>query len=52
LPQEQVTRAGVEAVQRWRYARCIDGTHLSWIERQVRPGRGPVASCLMFDVAL
>jgi hypothetical protein len=51
IPQEEVTRAGVQIVRRWRYARWINGAQLSWIERQVRPGRGPAASGLTFDLA-
>jgi hypothetical protein len=52
LPQEEVTRAGVQAVRVWRYARAIDGTQLSWVGRQVRPGRGEGTSGLAFDLAL
>jgi hypothetical protein len=52
LPIEEVTSAGAQVARAWRYARWIDGRHLSWVGRQVRPGRGPGASGLGFDLAI
>ena len=52
LPLEEVTRAGVQVVRAWRYARWADGRHLSWVGRRVRPGRGPGASGLSFDLTI
>ncbi len=37
MPQEEVTRAGLQVVRAWRYARWIDGRQLSWVGRRVRP---------------
>jgi Bacterial Ig domain len=52
LPQEEVTRAGVQVARAWKYARWIDGRQLSWVGRRVRPGRGPGASGVSYDLAL
>jgi hypothetical protein len=52
LPIEEVTRAGAQVTRAWRYARWIDGRHLSWVGRRVRPGRGSGASGLTFDLAI
>jgi hypothetical protein len=52
LPVEEVTRAGAQVARAWRYARWIDGRQLSWVGRRVRPGRGPGASGLSFDLAI
>jgi hypothetical protein len=52
LPIEEVTRSGAQVTRAWRYARWIDGRQLSWVGRRVRPGRGPGASGLSFDLAL
>ncbi len=52
LPQETVTRAGLRATRAWRYARWTDGSQLSWVARQVQPGRGQITSGLAFDLAL
>jgi hypothetical protein len=52
MPIEEVTSAGVQAVRGWRYARWTDGRQLSWVGRRIRPGHGPGASGLAFDLAL
>jgi len=52
LPQEEVTRAGAQVVRAWSYARWIDGRQLCWVGRRVRPGRGPGASGVSYDLAL
>jgi hypothetical protein len=52
LPLEEVTRVGAQVVRGWRYARWIDGRQLCWVGRRVRPGRGPGASGLTFDLTL
>jgi hypothetical protein len=52
LPIEEVTRTGAQVARAWRYARWIDGRQLSWVGRRVRPGRGPGASGLSFDLAI
>ncbi|HEV2375603.1 MAG TPA: hypothetical protein VGS19_26000 [Streptosporangiaceae bacterium] len=52
MPLEEVTRAGAQVMRAWRYARWVDGRQLSWVGRTVRPGRGPGASGLSFDLAL
>jgi hypothetical protein len=52
LPIEEVTRVGAQVTRGWRYARWIDGRQLSWVGRRVRPGRGPGASGLSFDLAI
>ena len=52
LPLEEVTRAGVQVARAWRYARWVDGRQLSWVGRRVRPGRGPGASGLGFDLTI
>jgi hypothetical protein len=52
LPVEEVTPAGIQVTRAWRYARWIDGRQLSWVGRRVRPGYGPGASGLTFDLAL
>jgi hypothetical protein len=51
LPSEEVTRAGVQLVRRWRYARSENGRQLSWVHRRTLPGRGQGASSLRFDLA-
>ena len=52
MPIEEVTSAGAQVVRSWRYARWTDGRQLSWVGRRVRPGHGPGASGLTFDLAL
>jgi len=52
LPIEEVTSSGAQVVRAWRYARWTDGRQLSWVGRRVRPGRGPGASGLSFDLAI
>ena len=52
LPIEEVTRTGAQVARAWRYARWIDGRQLSWVGRRVRPGHGPGASGLSFDLAI
>jgi hypothetical protein len=52
LPAEEVTPAGVQVTRAWRYARWTDGRQLSWVGRRIRPGYGPGASGLAFDLAL
>ena len=52
LPAEEVSPAGVQVRRAWRYARWSDGRQLSWVGRRVRPGTGPGASGLTFDLAL
>jgi len=51
LPQEEVSRSGVQVIRRWRYARWCDGRTLAWVGRTVEPGRGEGTSGLAFDVA-
>jgi hypothetical protein len=51
MPLEEVTSVGAQVVRSWRYARWTDGRQLSWAGRGVRPGRGPGASGLSFDLA-
>jgi hypothetical protein len=52
LPLEEITRVGTQVTRAWRYARWIDGKQLSWVGRRVRPGRGPGASGLTFDLTI
>ena len=52
LSAEEVTPAGVQVTRAWRYARWTDGRQLSWVGRRIRPGYGPGASGLAFDLAL
>jgi hypothetical protein len=52
IAPEEVTRAGGQATRTWRYARWVDGRQLSWIGRRARPGRGPGASGLRFDLGV
>ena len=52
LPIEEVTSGGAQVARAWRYARWTDGRQLSWVGRRVRPGRGPGASGLSFDLAI
>ena len=52
LPAEEVSPAGVQVRRAWRYARWSDGRQLCWVSRRVRPGTGPGASGLTFDLAL
>ena len=52
LPAEEVSPAGIQVRRAWRYARWSDGRQLSWVGRRVRPGTGPGASGLTFDLAL
>jgi hypothetical protein len=52
MPIEEVTSAGAQVFRSWRYARWTDGRQLSWVGRRVRPGHGPGASGLTFDLAL
>jgi hypothetical protein len=52
LPQEEITRAGLQATRQWRYARWLDGTQLCWVARHIEPGQGEGSSGLTFDAAL
>ena len=52
MPLEEITRVGTQVVRAWRYARWTDGKQLSWVGRRARPGRGPGASGLSFDLTI
>jgi hypothetical protein len=50
IPEEEITRAGVQVTRSYRYARWIDGSTHVWIGRRKRPGRGEGSSGLRYDV--
>jgi hypothetical protein len=50
VADEAVPKAGIEVTRGFRLARSSDGETYLWLGRRMRPGRGPGASSLRFDL--
>lgn len=49
LPEEEISRTGVEVDRHYRYTRWIDGSTHLWAGKAVTPGNGEAKSGLTFD---